>query len=140
MDSGFHRNDGNRVSIRIKKTTGNSRIALGCDIFVSGFPTHQPSFRRKPESILPQAMKQPCVHILASRKHGTLQTGVAPNLLKRVTEHKEGAIPGFAHRYGVKAPVYFGLHETMEAAIAREKQIKEWKRVWKVELTEKLNP
>ena len=109
-------------------------------VFLIRIETRFPSFRRKPESILPQAMKQPCVYILASRKHGTLYTSMTPNLLKRVTEHKEGAIPGFAHCYGVKAPVYFGLHETMEAAIAREKQIKEWKRVWKVELIEKLVP
>ena len=62
------------------------------------------------------------------------------NLLKRVWEHKSGAVPGFTRRYGVKQLVWFEIHVTMEQAIIREKQIKEWQRKWKLELIEALNP
>ncbi len=85
-------------------------------------------------------MKRPCVYMLASRRHGTLYVGVTSNLLKRVWEHKEDLVPGFTRRYGVHTLVWFEMHETMGAAIAREKAVKEWKRRWKVELIEKDNP
>ena len=85
-------------------------------------------------------MKRPCVYMLASRRHGTLYVGVTSNLLKRVWEHKEDLVPRFTRRYGVHTLVWFEMHETMGAAIAREKAVKEWKRRWKVELIEKDNP
>ena len=84
--------------------------------------------------------KQPCVYILATRRNGTLYTGVTGNLLSRVWEHKSGSVPGFTRRYGVKQLVWFEIHVTMEQAIIREKQIKEWQRKWKLELIEALNP
>jgi len=84
--------------------------------------------------------KQPCVYILASKRNGTLYTGVTGNLLNRVWEHKSGSVPGFTRRYGVKQLVWFEIHTTMEQAIIREKQIKEWQRKWKLELIEALNP
>ena len=84
--------------------------------------------------------KQPCVYILASKRNGTLYTGVTGNLPKRVWQHKSGAVPGFTSRYGVKQLVWFEIHDTMEQAIIREKQIKEWQRKWKLELIEALNP
>ena len=84
--------------------------------------------------------KNPCVYILASQRHGTLYTGVTSNLIKRVWEHRESLVSGFTKKYGVKMLVYYEMHESMEDAIRREKQIKEWKRGWKIELIEKKNP
>ena len=85
-------------------------------------------------------MKQPCVYLLASRRNGTLYVGVTSDLVKRVWEHKEDLADGFSKRYGVHTLVWYELHESMEAAIQREKAIKEWKRRWKLELIEKHNP
>jgi putative endonuclease len=82
---------------------------------------------------------QPCVYILASRKNGTLYVGVTSNIAERAWQHREGVLPGFTKRYGVKRLVYFEFHATMEAAIRREKQIKEWRRAWKIELIESVN-
>jgi len=77
---------------------------------------------------------------LASKRNGTLYTGVTSNLVKRVYEHKNGLADGFTKKYGVHHLVYFELHEDMLAAISREKQIKKWNRAWKRELIEKNNP
>ncbi|MCK6440418.1 MAG: GIY-YIG nuclease family protein [Planctomycetes bacterium] len=85
-------------------------------------------------------MKQPAVYILASRRNGTLYTGVTSTLQKRVRQHKEDVIEGFTKKYIVKMLVYVEYHSDMQAAIKREKQIKEWKRAWKLELIEKMNP
>jgi len=84
--------------------------------------------------------KQPCVYILASKPNGTLYTGVSSDLVKRVYEHKNGLANGFTEKYNVHRLVYFELHEHMNAAITREKQIKKWNRAWKLELIEKSNP
>jgi putative endonuclease len=83
--------------------------------------------------------KLPTVYILASKHHGTLYTGVTSDLSGRIWNHKNGTIPSFTMKYGVKQLVWFETHQNMEAAITREKQIKEWKRGWKIELIEKLN-
>jgi len=85
-------------------------------------------------------MKQPCVYILASGWDGTLYVGVTSDLLKRVWEHKNDMIEGFTKTYRVNNLVWFEQHESMESAILREKAVKEWKRAWKVELIEELNP
>lgn len=85
-------------------------------------------------------MKQPCVYIMASKKHGTLYVGVTSDLRKRVWEHQSDAIGGFTARYGVHRLVYYEVHEEMRSAITREKRIKKWRRAWKVELIEKMNP
>ena len=79
------------------------------------------------------------VYILASKPHGTLYTGMTSDLLKRIWEHKNKAVPGFTRRYGVDQLVWFEAHETTEAALRREKQIKEWKRDWKINLIEREN-
>ncbi len=84
--------------------------------------------------------KTPCVYILASRRNGTLYTGVTSDLLARVGEHKQDLLEGFTKRYGVHRLVYYELHTTMDEAITREKRIKEWKRAWKVRLIESMNP
>jgi len=85
-------------------------------------------------------MKKPCVYLLASRKNGTLYTGVTSNLVQRIWQHKNEQQDGFIKKYGVHLLVWYELHEAMESAIAREKAIKEWKRVWKLELIESTNP
>jgi putative endonuclease len=84
--------------------------------------------------------KQPCVYILASKRNGTLYIGVTSNLVKRVHEHRTDLADGFTKEYAVHNLVYFERHEEMNAAIAREKQIKKWNRTWKLELIEKNNP
>jgi putative endonuclease len=80
------------------------------------------------------------VYLLASKSHGTLYVGSTPDLVRRVWEHKIKAIPGFTAKYGVDRLVWFALHGSMAAAATRERQIKEWKRVWKIELIERDNP
>jgi|TARA_R100000152_G_C6761479_1_gene185604 putative endonuclease len=85
-------------------------------------------------------MKHPCVYILASRRNGTLYTGVTSGLIGRVWQHKNGQGSRFTAEYRVHTLVWFEAHETMENAITREKQIKEWKRDWKIALIEKSNP
>jgi putative endonuclease len=82
----------------------------------------------------------PTVYILASKRHGTLYMGGTSDLCGRIWIHKMDQVPGFTRKYGVHLLVWFETHENMEAAITREKQIKEWKRGWKIELIEKLNP
>jgi putative endonuclease len=81
-----------------------------------------------------------CVYLLASRRHGTLYLGVTNDLLRRVHEHKSKAVPGFSARYGVDRLVWYEVHQDVSAAIAREKQIKKWRRDWKIVLIEGDNP
>ena len=83
--------------------------------------------------------RQPCVYMLASKRNGTLYTGVTSNLLKRVWEHKNNLVEGFTNKYGVHTLVWYELHNTMDSAIQREKTIKNWKRAWKVKVIEKMN-
>ncbi len=85
-------------------------------------------------------MKQPCVYILASARNGTLYIGVSGDLIKRVYEHKSDAVKGFTEQHGVHTLVWYEQHESMVSAISREKNLKEWKRVWKLELIEEVNP
>ncbi|MEO1136718.1 MAG: GIY-YIG nuclease family protein [Pseudomonadota bacterium] len=80
------------------------------------------------------------VYILASKRNGTLYAGSTDDLAKRVWEHKEKIIKGFTSRYSVDRLVWYEPHDTREAAFTRERQIKEWKRAWKLELIEKENP
>jgi putative endonuclease len=80
------------------------------------------------------------VYLLASKPHGTLYVGVTSDLVRRVFEHKSKAVPGFTARYGVDRLVWFEAHDSVEAAIRREKQIKELKREWKFNLIERTNP
>jgi putative endonuclease len=80
------------------------------------------------------------VYILASRRNGTLYIGMTDDLIRRVWEHRIGAVPGFTRKYGVKRLVWFEVHESRETAFLRERQLKKWNRVWKLELIERLNP
>lgn len=84
--------------------------------------------------------RQPGVYILASKRNGTLYVGVTSNLIKRVWQHRNDVVAGFTHRYTVYRLVYFEIHESMLAAISREKQIKGWRRKFKLELIEAPNP
>jgi putative endonuclease len=84
--------------------------------------------------------RQPAVYILASKRNGTLYIGVTSDLIARVWAHRTDAVPGFTREYRVHTLVYFKLHGTMYGAITREKQLKKWRRTWKVELIEKKNP
>lgn len=85
-------------------------------------------------------MRRPCVYILASGRNGTLYVGVTSDLGRRVWEHKAGVVEGFTRDYRVHTLVYYEMHDTMPAAILREKQIKTWKRAWKIRLIEEGNP
>jgi putative endonuclease len=77
---------------------------------------------------------------LASRRNGTLYVGVTSDIVKRVWQHKNDEAPGFTKRYSVHSLVWYEVHKTMESAIGWEKALKEWKRAWKLELIEKVNP
>ena len=85
-------------------------------------------------------MKQPCVYIMANRRHGTLYTGVTSNLPRRAFEHREGLLKGFSAKYGCKTLVWYELHESMVEAITREKKIKAGSRAKKLALIEAMNP
>ena len=80
------------------------------------------------------------VYIMASRRNGTIYIGVTSDLAKRAWEHREGFIEGFTKKYGCKSLVWFERHDTIEAAILREKQMKEWRRAWKLRRIEEMNP
>lgn len=84
-------------------------------------------------------MKRPTVYMMASGVQGTLYIGVTSDLVQRVWQHRDGVVPGFTQRYGVKRLVWYELHGSMEAAIAREKALKKWQRSWKVRLIEQEN-
>lgn len=79
-------------------------------------------------------------YILANRKHGTLYIGVTNDLVRRVDEHRRATVSGFTSKYGTRMLVYFEQHETGPLAITREKQLKKWKRDWKIRLIEQENP
>ncbi|MBM4141383.1 MAG: GIY-YIG nuclease family protein [Nitrospira sp.] len=85
-------------------------------------------------------MKEFYVYILCSKQNGTLYTGVTSDIVKRVYEHKHGLVEGFTKKYNVYHLVWYEVHESAKAAIEREKQIKKWKRAWKLKLIEKENP
>jgi putative endonuclease len=80
------------------------------------------------------------VYIMASKRNGTLYTGVTSDLYRRVREHKQGDIQGFTKRYGCKILVWYECHLDIEIAIQREKNIKRYLRKWKLNLIEEMNP
>jgi putative endonuclease len=77
---------------------------------------------------------------MTNKRNGTLYTGVTSNLAKRVHEHKNGVLAGFSRKYGCNQLVYYEMHENMDSAISREKQIKAGSRKKKIELIEDMNP
>ena len=82
----------------------------------------------------------PFVYLLASKPYGTLCVGSTFDLARRVAEHKLRAVPGFTAKYRVDRLVWFEVHDTLESALVRERQIKKWKRDWKINLIERDNP
>ncbi len=84
--------------------------------------------------------KSPCVYILASGRNGTLYIGVTSDIAGRISVRNQDLLSGFTSKYRVHQLVYYEMHETMEAAIRREKQLKKWNRLWKLRLIEQANP
>ena len=84
--------------------------------------------------------KRPCVYILTNQRNGTLYVGVTSNLPKRIWEHKNKVVEGFTKKYSVDKLVWYESHETMKSAIQREKAMKYWKRHWKLNTIETMNP
>jgi putative endonuclease len=80
------------------------------------------------------------VYILASQRNGTLYIGVTNDLVRRVYEHKKGLFEGFTKKYRVHQLVYYECTPNINAAVEREKQMKKWRREWKLELIDKNNP
>jgi putative endonuclease len=86
------------------------------------------------------SMKGGWVYILTNRANGVLYVGVTNDLIRRVYEHRSGAVPGFTKRYGLKMLVYFEVHDDIRRAIQREHNMKHWSRTWKVRLILRENP
>jgi putative endonuclease len=84
--------------------------------------------RRRESSAFHSFMKQYYVYILAGKKNGTLYVGVTGDLVRRIYEHKQNLIDGFTRKYNVHDLVYYEIHQGIEEAITREKQIKKWNR------------
>jgi len=84
-------------------------------------------------------MKAGFVYIMASRKNGTIYTGVTSDLAKRAWEHRNGVLPGFTKQYGCNRLVWFEAFDDLQEARRRELQMKEWKRAWKIKLIEEQN-
>jgi putative endonuclease len=80
------------------------------------------------------------VYLLASQKQGTLYLGVTNDLIRRIVQHKQKALPGFTKQYDVRRLVWFEVYDGPTEAITREKEIKKWRREWKIALIEKENP
>jgi putative endonuclease len=85
-------------------------------------------------------MKTYCVYIMASKKNGTLYIGVTNDLVRRVWQHKNDVHEGFTKKHGVHRLVWYEMTLDIESAIQREKQMKKWRRQWKINLIEKDNP
>jgi putative endonuclease len=85
-------------------------------------------------------MKKPVVYLMASKRNGTLYVGVTSDLAKRCWQHRTDCMEGFTKKYQIHLLVYYELHWTINAAIVREKQIKKWKRAWKIRMIEEKNP
>jgi putative endonuclease len=84
--------------------------------------------------------RNPCVYILASAHYGTLYIGVTSDLMGRLWQHRNNALPGFTSKYGVHRLVHFEMFGDMAHAIGREKQLKNWRRQWKINLINEHNP
>ncbi|WP_315719436.1 MULTISPECIES: GIY-YIG nuclease family protein [unclassified Bradyrhizobium] len=80
------------------------------------------------------------VYLPASKKHGTLYLGVTNDLVRRVHEHRSKATPSFTSRYDVGKLVWFEIYDDPTSAISREKELKKWRRDWKIRLIEEQNP
>lgn len=84
--------------------------------------------------------RQSYVYLLASKLYGTPYIGVTADLVRRVSQHRERTADSFTKKYAITQLVWYEVHEDIMEAIKREKQLKEWKRAWKIELIQKANP
>lgn len=84
--------------------------------------------------------EQACVYMMANRRQGTIYLGSAIDLPKRVWEHRNAVVPSFTRRYGCKLLVWYEVAGSWEASRLRERQMKDWKRAWKIEAIERMNP
>ncbi|MCC2111867.1 MAG: GIY-YIG nuclease family protein [Hyphomicrobiales bacterium] len=100
--------------------------------------THLP--RECGEPLAEATSIRPCVYILASRKHGTLYIGPTSNVRERLDQHRSGSVRSFTHKYRVSRLVYVEFYETLDEARSRERQMKKWRREWKIRLIESINP
>ena len=80
------------------------------------------------------------VYIITNKRNGPLYIGVTSNIVKRIYEHKNGFVDGFSKKYKLHMLVYYEQHFDIVVAIAREKQLKKWNRLWKLKLIEDTNP
>jgi putative endonuclease len=85
-------------------------------------------------------MKHGYVYMITNEPYGTLYIGVTSDMMRRNYEHKHGICPGFTKKYGLRTLVHLEIFESIEAAIAREKQLKRWHRDWKINLINMHNP
>lgn len=90
--------------------------------------------------IIAMGDKQYYIYILTNRPHGTLYIGVTNNLFRRILEHKNKINKGFTSKYGLDKLVYYEIYDDIGVAITREKQLKFWKRHWKIKLINEFNP
>lgn len=87
-----------------------------------------------------QKTMQPAVYIMTNQRNGTLYIGVTSNLIQRIYQHKHGMVDGFTKEHDLHILVWYQLHDTMENAIITEKRMKKWKREWKLNVIEQMNP
>ena len=80
------------------------------------------------------------VYIIASRRDGAIYIGVTNDIVRRIYEHRTKAVPGFTSKYNITQLVWFEIYDDPVSAITREKELKKWKRAWKIQLIEKDNP
>jgi putative endonuclease len=80
------------------------------------------------------------VYMLSSERNGTIYTGVTSYLVQRTWQHKEKLVPGFSSTHGVSMLVWYEAHVSAETALTRERQLKKWRRAWKIRLIEEMNP
>ncbi len=85
-------------------------------------------------------MKQSYVYIMANKRNGTIYIGVTSDLVGRVAQHKQNLVKSFSKKYQIHLLVYYETSEDIQSAIAREKQLKNWNRLWKLKLIESVNP
>ena len=113
-------------------------------IFLAGQQQHPVSFRggaqRRTRNPSFRLLMAHCVYLLASNRNGTLYLGVTNDIVRRVYEHKSKAVAGFTKRYAVDRLVWFEIYDDPSTAIAREKELKKWRRAWKIRLIEERNP
>ena len=114
-----------------KKLAGIGPFSVTLNLFQGPFLRTLRSMRQE---------RNPCVYILANGHYGAIYIGVTSNLLQRLVQHREGLLPGFTRRYKVHRLVHFEMFGDMERAIVREKQFKNWRRQWKINFINEVNP